>query len=548
MKKLIVTFLILLIYNVSLAQSGWGYVNYTSYKTHAGNGNTNQYASFPYTAAEFDNILNTSNSNTTITHTGEVTLATMCDGSTGTPHWASDYYAIKFEFWFVPKETGTYRFGVNSDDASDFSVNGTIITTYYGGHGASGYQYGSINLVAGTYYKIVARYQEYGGGDALYVRWSKPSAPNTYSYWTNEVTNVVVNTNISANFTINTGNGIDPTKLLGKMYYFANNAWTQTSSNSAIALSSLGALTVNDFDTAKTNLGLFLTTSYTTSELTALYGNIVTLADVYLAFKEYSDRGILGNESGNTLTSGVQYMNADVDNTGTINEIDCYKLLQHVTGVKALPDSYILNNMIKLVDKTVYDSVTKLNWNTIPSYMNTTRSTYAPIIPVKGKSNYSFNINTTWKGDVNLSHSPSVTSAQASMNVRSFSTSVSNEIQASIVTELINDTAYATIKLDPASQEVVGTQFKLNYDNTVLKFNKVEHKTKGNPTNFGVDKGNYINLGSLITDGSNTLDNTTEYRISFLPIAKLNNILGLISIYITDAVNRAGTQLKIKII
>jgi len=544
MKKL-VTFLILLIYNVSLAQSGWGYVNYTSYKTHAGNGSTNQYAQFPYIAAEFDNMLNTSNSNTTITHTGEVTLATMCDGSTGVPHWASDYYAIKFEFWFVPKETGTYKFGINSDDASDLSVNGTIVTTYYGGHGASGYQYGSINLVAGTYYKVVARYQEFGGGDALYVRWSKPSAPNTYSYWTNEVTNIAANTNISANFTINTGSGIDPTKLAGKMYYFANNVWTQTSSNAALPLSTLGKVTVTDFDTAKTNLGLFLTTTYTTTELTTLYNNTVTLADVYLVFKEYSDRGILGNQKGLGLTSGVQYMNADVDNNNVINEVDCYKLLQHVTGVKTLPDSYILTNMIKLIDKTVYDSVTASNWTTIPSYINTTRSTFAPIVPVRGTSNY--NINATWKGDVNLSGSPiQTTTSLSTFSVKSMA--VSNEIQASIVTELINDTVYATIKLNPLQQELVGTQFKLNYDNTVLKFNKVEHKTKGNPTSFGVDKGTYINLGSLITDGSTILDNTTEYKIIFTPLTKLDNVLGLISIYITDAVNRAGNQLKIKII
>jgi hypothetical protein len=89
---------------------------------------------------------------------------------------------------------------------------------------------------------------------------------------------------------------------------------------------------------------------------------------------------------------------------------------------------------------------------------------------------------------------------------------------------------------------------EFNYDNTILKFNRVEHKTKGNPTNFGVDKGNYINLGSLITDGSTILDNTTEYKIIFTPLTKLDNVLGLMSIYITDAVNRAGNQLKIKVI
>ena len=64
MKKLIVTFLISLLYNISSAQSGWGYVNYTSYKLFNGNGSTSQYQAFPNTAAEFDNMLNTANSNT----------------------------------------------------------------------------------------------------------------------------------------------------------------------------------------------------------------------------------------------------------------------------------------------------------------------------------------------------------------------------------------------------------------------------------------------------------------------------------------------------
>ena len=129
MKKLLVTFLLTILSFVTYSQSGVGYVNYTSYKTHNGNGSTNQYNYYPNTAAEFDNMLNTANSNTTITHTGEVPLATMCNGSTGTPHWGGDLYAIKFEFWFIPTETGSYSFGINSDDASDISVDGTIIST-----------------------------------------------------------------------------------------------------------------------------------------------------------------------------------------------------------------------------------------------------------------------------------------------------------------------------------------------------------------------------------------------------------------------------------
>jgi hypothetical protein len=94
---------------------------------------------------------------------------------------------------------------------------------------------------------------------------------------------------------------------------------------------------------------------------------------------------------------------------------------------------------------------------------------------------------------------------------------------------------------------LVGTQFNLNYDNTALKFEKVEFTTKGTPTNFGTDRKTYVTLGSLITDGSTTLDKTTEYKITFLPLIGLNGTLGLTSVSNTDAVNKNGNQLKVKV-
>jgi hypothetical protein len=108
----------------------------------------------------------------------------------------------------------------------------------------------------------------------------------------------------------------------------------------------------------------------------------------------------------------------------------------------------------------------------------------------------------------------------------------------------VGDSVVAYITIDPLQQELVGTQFKLNYDNSLLKFSSVSYKTKGSPTNYGTDKGDYINLGSLITDGG-ILDNTTEYKISFKPQTKLDNVLGLISVGFMDAVNKSGRTLKV---
>jgi hypothetical protein len=160
-------------------------------------------------------------------------------------------------------------------------------------------------------------------------------------------------------------------------------------------------------------------------------------------------------------------------------------------------------------------------------------------------------VNVTWKGDINLSHSPIPVTLTATRNIVKATSAgtiavTPNTINASIITE-VNDKIYAYITLDPLQQNVVGTQFQLNYDNSVLKFESVEFKTKGSPMNYSTDKGNYINLGSLISDGRTTLDNTTEYKITFTSSTKLDNILGLISIGATDAVNKAGTQLKVKV-
>jgi hypothetical protein len=290
--------------------------------------------------------------------------------------------------------------------------------------------------------------------------------------------------------------------------------------------------------------GMELTHSNQT-ELNTLYSSIVGVSDVYLAFKELADKGILGNQSGLGLTNGIQYLNADVDGNGVFNESDTYKLLQHLTGVQSLSQSTALTYLMKLYNKSDYDSITPINWAT---KFNSTRN----LIPFTLSSlNNTYNINVTWLGDVNLSHSAqqSVSSVTTnSIRTMSLSTnSVSNEILASPMGELIGGKVIITISLDPLQQEVVGTQFNLNYDNTVLKFEKVEFTTKGTPTNFGTNRGTYITLGSLITDGSTLLDKTTEYKIIFTPLITLNSILGLTSISTTDAVNRGGTQLKIKL-
>jgi hypothetical protein len=275
-----------------------------------------------------------------------------------------------------------------------------------------------------------------------------------------------------------------------------------------------------------------------TTNLSSLYNNVITVSDVFLAFKEVSNGGIFGNESGLEFSNGIQFMNADVDGNGMFNEIDTYKLLQHLTGVETINNgSTNLSDYIKMYPKLEYDAITKLNWYT---QNNNTRN-LLPFTLSNTTLNNIYNINITWKGDVNLSHSAQPTQSSNRTNL------ALSEINASLMGEIIEGKVVVTLSLDPLQQEVVGTQFQVNYDNTRLKFEKVEFITKGNPTNFATNRGSFITLGSLITDGSTTLDKTTEYKIIFNFVNTTTDILGLTSISLTDAVNKEGKQLKIKI-
>lgn len=284
---------------------------------------------------------------------------------------------------------------------------------------------------------------------------------------------------------------------------------------------------------------------YNETQLGSLYNQIVTVSDVYVAFKELSSGGIFGNETGNEFVYGIQYDNADVNDDGYFNETDTYLLLQHLTGQGTNPliAANLLPYMMKLVPQDTYNSIGKSNWSTFPSFQRAKYPiTFNPI------SSNTYNVSVTWKGDVNLSHSATPILNVGVNSVKTMFRTIAdvNEINASVVGENVDGKLVVTISLDPLQQQVVGTQFQLNYENSVLKFEKVEFSTKGNPMNYVTNKGSYINFGSLISDGSTTLDKTTEYKITFLPLVVLSDTLGLTSISTTDAVNKNGTQLKIK--
>jgi hypothetical protein len=366
-----------------------------------------------------------------------------------------------------------------------------------------------------------------------YGTWTNPDDAAFTEFYTNSTSHTagdVFNVKFNFNFGI-----LDETKFSTKMFYTPQGSTTllPVTARAYTALNALGKVDMTaDSDSTKPNMVLAFA-PFTSTNLTSLYDQIVTVSDVYLAFKELANGGIMGNQSGNEFTSGMQYINADVDLNGIFDEADCFRLLQHLTGDRVLIESPTLSNTMELIENP--SLITKTNWYT---FTNSTRSTY-PVTVQSGVFSYNYTLNVSWKGDVNLSHTANASTGKLTTLS---SKTVSSGIQASLVTEQIDGKVCVTVKLDPLKESVVGTQFRLDYDNTLLQFEKVQSTAKAN--NFGTNRGEYINFGSLVSDDT-ILDNTVEYRLTFKPIQTLTNTLGLTSISYTDAVSKEGAQLKI---
>jgi hypothetical protein len=98
--------------------------------------------------------------------------------------FSADNYITEFAGYIYAATTGTYAFGVNSDDASDLFIDDTLVAHWYGIHGAGG---GS--LPGGTtstvvlqkgYHRLYTRFFEVTGGDSHQILYIPP----TTTTWT----------------------------------------------------------------------------------------------------------------------------------------------------------------------------------------------------------------------------------------------------------------------------------------------------------------------------------------------------------------------------
>ncbi|WP_158058270.1 PA14 domain-containing protein [Halorussus halophilus] len=110
------------------------------------------------------------------THPGSLNWATSSDyPDRKPPYLPGDGYAWEAfgEIW-IP-EAGDYTFGLDADDATDLSIDGSVVVGWYDGHGTDGnYGHNGTVTLSRGWHSFRARYEEGTGGDGISVAWKQP--------------------------------------------------------------------------------------------------------------------------------------------------------------------------------------------------------------------------------------------------------------------------------------------------------------------------------------------------------------------------------------
>jgi len=266
----------------------------------------------------------------------------------------------------------------------------------------------------------------------------------------------------------------------------------------------------------------------------------ITVADVVAGFNELAGGGINGGYKGDL--SGVQLQNSDVNQDGNFDFQDSQIGLSFLNGGDT-PFNGTLSEIMRIVPKSEYDNTTTSNWKTQTNKSPSTNFTFSIIDTIQ-----TLEYKVSFIGDVNLSHSaPQSTNSPGvqSTSARKSSSQKSNELEVLLDISKEEDKFVVTLDVPQNNHNIVGSEFRIGYDNTRVEFDRIE--TTSSLQSFSAERTNYIKLGSISTDGSQNLNGGVQYKIYFSPQQTFESILGLLSVTKSELVKQNGGGIDHKI-
>lgn len=301
-----------------------------------------------------------------------------------------------------------------------------------------------------------------------------------------------------------------------------------------------------------------------TNAFKTFYEDVLTVSDVQLALKE-----LVQHDAG-AINAGISKFNADVaggtyGGDGQLTDADTYALLAHVMGVEELYidwdndgdiDDTDANNQgnyfFRSTDGTTYTTTTAA------SYEQNGITHQGGLVELgidfsDTTNDQLFEVYGTWKGDVNLSHSPAVNTAivnsAKSLNGPTLTGTTLNmskaaaTVNGTMIIEEQGDKVVAKITI--AESNLTAAQIRLTFDDTRLTFDSVQTDTGNTTTNFAKLVDNRVNFGSI-----NMLDETLDastYTVTFSKKGIVNGVTGLITLTNTDAADTNADRVNLNI-
>jgi hypothetical protein len=268
--------------------------------------------------------------------------------------------------------------------------------------------------------------------------------------------------------------------------------------------------------------------------------NVITVTDVYKIFQYSLDTDI--NGGGNSWEYYVQDILAEVTNDQTVDFDDSYELLAHINGVTTSGNvtsdangSFNLSGIL----------------TTFGKLSNPFTKTFTPT------SNQSvFTFAHGLRGDVDFSHSTTPTSTDAKAG-GSAETTAKTSTQRILMSKAVEESnldissrlegGKVLVDISTTKTGMVGVQFNISFDDTILTLDDIIYDTGNEMTNFGNIKGNKVSFGSLDYKGDVSVKTGTPYKLIFTPKQQLTNTAGLVTFKITEGVKQDGTKVKLNI-
>ena len=337
---------------------------------------------------------------------------------------------------------------------------------------------------------------------------------------------------------------IDATKL---RVAFIN---TTTNQGPLFTVNSTGVVNVVDsLLTANTQYKIM--TMYNMDDMQALYNSAITTSDYTSAESEFISQNLDGTFKNTVITSGAGYKAADVNRSGNLDGGDLTRLFAQVVNVDqlvVLPAGYTVGSngwmSVMTFKKADYNAATPSDWL---SRFPVGPTFYSYTTPAQMGNPQTINISYLLFGDINKSHSSSVTQNGAGVVNRTIAAApISVSLANSVVT---SNSIEIPVKVSTNGNKVGAVQFQFAYDTSKLKFEELKNEMPNSWYVFANKGTGYIKFGAIDKGLANPVDGEfTPFKLRFTALQSGVDINTYIKISpIMDAADSKGVQLPINL-